>query len=103
MCTTCVPAARAGRCSKVDPPRPTPVTIRRTRFCTTRGWFRYSDLTSTMRRAILSADGGVGFLAGWVTTQTVNRLERMGLAEGRGLGVRLTHHGELLWCEIDDA
>jgi hypothetical protein len=74
---------------------------KQTRFCTSKGWFAYRDLTPTMRRAILSADGGVGPVAGWVTTQTANALERMGLVEWRGLGPYLTHHGSVLWCEID--
>lgn len=95
-------AAAAQRVLDQDEILASPVVERRTRFCTGRGWFAYRDLTPTMRRAILSADGGEGSLAGWVTTRTANALERMGLVEWRGVGVHLTHHGGLLWCELDD-
>lgn len=77
--------------------------IVRTRFCTSKGWFRYSDLTKTMRKAILSAEDGVGSIAGWVSTDTVRKLEAMGLVESYGVFARLTHHGETLWLELGAA
>jgi hypothetical protein len=74
-----------------------------THFCTTKGWFAYSDLTPAVRRAILSAEDGVGYLANWVSTQTAKKLVAMGIVEDRVCGLHLTHHGQVLWCEIDEA
>jgi hypothetical protein len=72
-----------------------------THFCTTKGWFPKSDLTRAVRRAILSAEGGIGAIDSRIRKGTCNELVRMGLARWVLYSVVLTHHGENLWLEID--
>jgi hypothetical protein len=72
-----------------------------THFCTTKGWFPKSDLTPAVRRAILSAEDGIGPIRSNIRKSTCEELVRMGLARWVLYSVVLTHHGEMMWLEID--